>query len=117
MKKLDYSDFSKRIEEVAKARKIFIKSGITKNITIAFELYQAVLAEEQMDVTITKPQVPFEDIERPLCGECDKELQLDPRPRRIDNKLYASTWTCANCGMEYYTEKTAEQWYAELKKD
>ena len=117
MKKLDYTEFKNRLSEVAKARKIFIKSGITKSITDAFQLYQDILADEQMDVVITKINTPFENIARPQCDECDSELKLDRRPRSIDGKLYPTTWICENCGMEYYTKKTAEEWYNELRKD
>jgi len=117
MRDLTYTEFQSRINETAKARKIFIKSGITKNITEAFQLYQDILADEQMEVMITKTQMPFENIERPRCEECDSELKLSPRPQRIDGKLYPTTWMCESCGMEYYTEKTAEEWYEELRKD
>lgn len=117
MKKIDYKEFRLRVKEVAKARKIFIKSGITNNITEAFQLYQEVLADEKMEVIVRKSQMPFENIERPRCDECDSELKLSTWPIRIDGETYPTTWKCENCGMEYYTEKTAEEWYMELKNE
>jgi len=114
MKNLNYEEFQERISEVAKSRKIFIPH-ITKNISIAFELYQEALAEEQMDVMISKINTPFGNIERPRCDECDTELKLDTMPRHIEGNFYPTTWICEECGTEYYTEKTANEWYEELK--
>lgn len=116
MKNLNLKEFNKRFNEVAKARKIFIPH-ITKNITIAFQLYQEIFAEEQMAVTIGKINTPFGDIERPRCDECDTEMQLNPMPKQIGDKIYPSTWICPKCKIEEYTEKTVEQWYEELRKD
>ena len=117
MKKINYTEFQSRLSEVAKARKIFIKSGITKNITDAFQLYQDILAEEQREVIITKLQTPIENMERPQCDECDSDLKLSTRPQSIDGKIYHTTWICEKCGMEYYSEKTVEEWYDILRKD
>ena len=115
MKNLDFKEFKNRTSEVAKARKIFIPH-ITKNITVAFQLYQEILAEEQMAVTIGKINTPFGNIERPRCDECDAEMQLNPMPKKIGEKIYPSSWIC-KCGVEEYTDKTPEQWYEELRKD
>jgi len=114
MKKLNLDEFQKRINETVKARKIFVKSGITNNITVAFQLYQDIFAEEQMQIMISGINTPFGNIERPTCDECGEEMRLDPRPKKIGDKIYPSTWVC-KCGMEEYTEKTVEQWYKELR--
>jgi len=114
MKNLNFNEFQKRIGTVAKARKIFIPH-ITKNITIAFQLYQDILAKEQMAVMISKINTPFGNIERPRCDECDTEMMLNPAPKKIGDKTYPTTWICPKCKIEEYTEKTAEQWYEELK--
>ena len=113
MKKLNLDEFQKRINETVKARKIFIKSGITNNITVAFQLYQDILADEEMAVMISGINTPFGNIDRPIC-DCGLEMRLDPRPRKIGDKVYPTTWVC-KCGIEEYTDKTVEQWYEELK--
>ena len=115
MKNLDWKEFQKRTNEVIKARKIFIKSGITNNITVAFQLYQDLLAKEQMAVMISKINTPFGNIERPLCDACDSEMQLNPMPKKVGDKIYPSTWVCPKCKIEEYTEKTPQEWYEELK--
>lgn len=48
---------------ILNARRIFIDSGVTKNITIAYELYQAVLAEKD-NISESVP----EKITCPECG-------------------------------------------------
>ena len=114
MKDLSFKDFQNRLQEVAKARKIFIPY-VTNNITVAFQLYQDILAEEQMQVMISKINTPFGNIERPRCDECDSDMQLDTRPRTIGDIVYPTTWICSKCKIEEYTGKTAEEWYEELK--
>lgn len=49
MKKLSFKEFDQKSRDVIKARKIFIKSCVTKNLTVAYELYKEVLAEENQD--------------------------------------------------------------------
>lgn len=110
-------EFQERLNTVAKARKIFIESGLLpdKNITHAMQLYQDIFAEEEMAVTISKINTPFGNIERPRCDECDSEMKLNQMPKKIGNKVYPTTWVCTKCSIQEYTEKTAEQWYEELK--
>jgi len=117
MKHLSYEEFKKRIEEVNKARKIFIKSGLTKNITKAFEIYQELLIaeEDQLSLTIDNEQLPFNNVERPTCSECDTELKIRTAPRTIDGNHYRTAWVCENCGIEYYSELTAKEWYVKLR--
>lgn len=115
MRVLTFEEFKNRTIEVAKARRIFIESGFTNNITLAFEIYQEILGEETYDLFITNRQKPFNNITRPLCSECDTELKLDMVPRKINNKLYLSTWVCINCGAEFYSQKSPREWYEELK--
>jgi len=115
MKVLTFEEFQQRTNEVIKAQRIFVGSGITKNITTAFTLYQEILADEQFDLFVTNKQTPFANITRPLCSECNEELKLDPAPRLVNGEEFLSTWICSNCGAEFYTKKTPRQWYEELK--
>ena len=114
MKTLDWNEFQERIEITAKARKIFIPH-ITKNITVAFDLYQEVLAKEQMAVTISKINTPFGNIERPLCDVCDSEMQINTRPQTVGDKIYPTSWICPKCKIQEYSEKTPQEWIEELK--
>jgi len=120
MEKMKYKEFQNRMSEVAKARKIFIPH-ITKNISIAFELYQKVLAEEKMEVFIStleggnKPMTPFDDYERPTCDECGKELGLKINAKDEAGINHPTAWVC-ECGIEYYSDKTVREWMEELSE-
>ena len=115
MKRLTYDEFQSRVSDAIKAREIFIRSGITNNISVAFELYQALLAEEKKQTFISRMDNPISDAERPECSECGEPLKLDPNPKVIEGEAYPTTWICTKCGVEYYTKKTVEEWIEELK--
>jgi len=112
LENLKMAEFNKRIQEVAKARKIFIPH-ITKNITIAFTLYQEVLADDKIEVMIKKSDTPFGNITRPVCDECGKPLGLKIKALDQNGKTWPTAWVC-ECGLEYYSEKSAQDWYEEL---
>jgi hypothetical protein len=121
MKAINYEEFTNRIKEVAKARKIFIPS-ITNNISVAFDLYQEVLAEEKRDVFIStaiggnEPQTPMHDFERPKCPDDDKALYLKVMALDKNGKMWNTAWYCKTCGSEFYSDKTTGDWVKELEK-
>ena len=47
MKKLSFEEFDQKAREVMRSRKIFIKSCVTNNLTVAYELYKKVLRDEE----------------------------------------------------------------------
>jgi len=114
MKKLNLGEFQARINEVAKARDIFIKTGVTNNITVAYHMYLKVFDKDEMDVMISGINTPWGNITRPTCDECGEEMKLNPMPRKIGDTIYPTSWIC-KCGVEEYTEKTVEEWFKELK--
>jgi len=123
MKKLKFNEFNERISEVAKARKIFIPN-ITKNISIAFELYQELLVDEaeKLPPTIATSKggnrslTPFDDYIRPRCDECNAELRLKQQAIDPAGKTHNTAWICG-CGMEYYSDKTVPEWLEEVKNE
>jgi len=120
MKKLTYKEFEERVEAVAKASKIFIPH-ITTNISIAFELYQTILAEEERALIIStfeagqKALTPMDDYERPTCPECDVVMRLKIFAKDSEGKEWATAWVCGQCFAEFYSDKTPEEWMKELK--
>lgn len=124
MKKLTQEEFQERTQVVARARKIFIESGLTKNITDAFILYQEVLAEREREIFIkstTGGRLPaaLDAYERPKCPECgaDMGLRIIKQPQGRENvKGYKTCWECFKCGHEDYSHKTVEDWMKELKR-
>lgn len=121
MKDITFSEFSKRLTEVAKARKIF--APITgKNITEAFTFYQEILADEKRDVLIStqkggkKPLTPLDNYIRPRCRECDEDMRLQINVPDMDGKIWKTAWHCLKCLTYYYSDKTAREWMDELPK-
>jgi uncharacterized protein with PIN domain len=123
MKKLTYTEFMVRINEVNKARKIFIHSGITDNITKAFELYQEILADDELkqDVSVSthimgrRAQTIFDDYQRPKCPECNIDLRIRLNPTDENGKQWNTAWVCETCYAEFYSDNTVNDWMRELK--
>jgi hypothetical protein len=120
MKTMTFDEFSKRVNEVAKARKIFIPT-VTNNISMAFDLYQEVLAEEKMEVFVTtamggnRSLEPMDDFETPKCPECQSSMRMRVMAKDADGKEWPTSWYCTTCFSEYYSEKTIADWMKELK--
>ena len=118
---MDYKEFQERLNATAKARKIFIPH-ITKNISVAFALYQDVLADEKMAAFIStaaggnRPLTPLDDFERPRCDECNCELRLKINATDEEGTKHPTSWVC-ECGMEYYSGKTVKEWLEVLSEN
>jgi uncharacterized protein with PIN domain len=123
MKKLTFVEFQDRLKEVSKARAIFIKSGITDDLTVAFTLYQTILADEEKKAFVStteggkRPVTFLDDYERPKCPECQTDLMLQMFAKDEALKVWPTAWVCTNCKAEFYSEKTLEDWTKELKKN
>lgn len=122
MKNLTEKEFYDRTLTVARAQKIFIDSGITKNITDAFKLYQEILAEQEREIFITsmnggKLPSALDKYIRPKCSQCGKDMGLrivnEPKGYRNING-YKTCWECYNCAHEEYSYKTIDEWMKEL---
>lgn len=127
MKRISFEEFRDRTEAVAKARKISIPH-LTKNITIAFEIYQEIFAEQERDRFLTTAtggraaMTWLDQYERPSCPLCKEFLYL-----RIIRDLkglsnqrgWKTCWECLgpNCAYEEYSEKTVEEWVRQLRRN
>lgn len=126
MKKLTYDEFHDRVRALSRARKIFIPM-LTKNISIAFELYQEVLAETERDLFLTAatggraPMTWLDQFERPVCPECGEPLYLriikEPKGPK-NQKGWVTCWGCLgpSCFYEGYSKKNVAEWVRELRK-
>jgi len=121
MKKLTREEFQDRLNAICRARKIFIESGLTNNISVAFEIYQELLAEQERKVRITKELADgrigtmFDDYERVECPECGAVMMF--RTVSGDERFH-SQLVCSNpeCDAAFFSEKNLEQWRKELVK-
>jgi len=118
MKKMNYTEFQHRVNEVNKAYRIF--KPLTTNMTEAFRLYQEVLAEEKMELFISieafgnRPMTPIDDYERPLCPDCNSPMRfriIPPNEENVNTQL-----VCENCDLVLDSEKTIQEWYQMLEK-
>jgi hypothetical protein len=121
MKRLTEEEFRDHIErEVAiqRAREIFIKSDITKNITVAFEMYQAILAEQEREINIVhpndKPVSIFDTLPRPKCDLCGSDMLIRFLPPNTE-KITSQT-ICSNCDNVLDFDLTPDQWVDLLKE-
>lgn len=127
MKRISYSEFQDRAEAIVRARKIFIPH-LTKSITVAFELYQEILAEQERDrflTTVTGGRALMtwlDQYERPSCPLCKEPLYLRiiRDPKGLGNqKGWKTCWECLNpnCAYEEYSEKTVGEWVRQLRRN
>lgn len=126
MKKIGQEEFHDRIGAIIRARKIFIPH-LTKNITIAFELYQEVLAEQKRMRFLTVatggrlPPSQLDQYERPLCPQCKEPLYLrvinEPKGRG-NRKGWKTCWICMKpqCIYERFSKRSLNDWMRKLKK-
>jgi hypothetical protein len=118
MKKLNFNEFQKRINEVNKAYRIF--NPLTNNMTEAFRLYQEVLAEEKMELFMfveawgNRPMTPVDDYERPLCPDCQSPMRFRMIPPNDEGVI--TQLVCENCDLVLDSEKTMPEWFKILEK-
>jgi len=118
MKRLTKEEFQERAQAGIRARRIFIPH-FTKSITVAFELYQEVLAEQERKLVLEEERkhhygILSEKI-RPLCPECGNELflRIISAPIGPQNKKgYNSAWVCStgDCIHEEFSTNTLQDW-------
>ena len=100
MHKLSEAEFRDRVQAVARARGIFIKSGLTDHIGHAFELYQEILAETQRPLTLetggsgNRQRSYFDKYERLKCPDCGADLLI--RPLHYNPEGFQFQLICSN---------------------
>jgi len=128
MNKLTEQEFQDRISALTKARKIFIPH-MTKNISIAFELYQKVLAKQKQDIFLNTakagraPRTWLDKYERPECPECGEVLYLRSIcgkgiKQHGNLKGWKTCWECLGprCMYEAYSRKSIGKWMKRLRR-
>lgn len=137
MKILSPNEFKRRALAVSHARKIFIPH-VTKNITIAFEMYLQVMYDmiEPMRLRLTsrdggRPPTLLDTYVRPKCPKCGWDLFLRlissggkcPQtgkviPENANRFGWRSCWECVkgDCVYEEYSKKELKDWLMTLPK-
>jgi predicted RNA-binding Zn-ribbon protein involved in translation (DUF1610 family) len=94
MKKISEEDFRFRLLEIQKATKIFVETGLTRNITHAFAVYQELLALDETPVFLSSDTVLDEK-----CPACGKTLKI----KKACCNSTQMTKECV-CGWKSYVE-------------
>lgn len=120
MKRLTKEEFESRLMEINNAERIFIHSGLTKNISVAFEIYQRILGETSHDVQINnvisagRRGSELDGYNRPECPKCGKDMFIQVfRPgHHIKTRLICPDPSCP----AYDSDKDLDEWKAILKR-
>jgi hypothetical protein len=123
MKRMSKEDFADRVMALERARRIFIESGLTNNISIAFEAYQAILAESDRQLQVANDQIDgrfgsvLDEYERPECPACGRPMLLQifkaTEDRPETTRLFCSF---AKCDTAFDSDKTLDEWKDLLRK-
>jgi hypothetical protein len=122
MNKLNGEEFKDRIGAELRARRIFIDSGITRNISVAFGIYQNVLAERKRELVLKvgkhgdRPRTWFDQYERPRCPECGAELRFRPVPQNKEGVQMQLVCSSPSCDLVLDVNKTLAEFEKELVK-
>jgi hypothetical protein len=121
MNDMTEEEFRDRTQAIIRARKIFVASGVTKNIGVAFELYQAVCAERERELFISTQglgntiKTVMDKFERPLCPDCNAEMrfrQVQENPDGIKLQL-----VCTVCDTVLNSEQDLQWWMDNLREN
>ena len=94
IKKIDREKFIEDTTAILDARRIFIDSNVTKNITVAYELYQEVLAEKEIKPKTQNPKLRTSII----CPECGSNNVIRVKPcGRFEGHEF-----CKDCNYEKF---------------
>jgi len=123
MKQLTEQEFKDRVEAIQRARKIFVMSGLTDNISTAFAIYQEIFAETERQLLITTEQKvpigmrlsPLDDYERPKCPTCNEEMALRAIPE--NEQGFKTQWVCPTETCDVLnSENDINWWFDNLKR-
>ena len=101
---------------LAEARKLYIKTGKTNNISTALKWHLETLPEEER-IPLHWPaseeilqHSPLDDYIRPRCPECEYDLFLKSQCTGLGQGDRITVWVCKVCGHKDYSELTVQEW-------
>ena len=122
MNELTEEEFRERALTLHHARKIFIESGLTNNITRAFEAYQEILAKYKQDIFVStmvygNEKKTFMDFyERPSCPTCGSSMKFRLVPENTERIVTQLVCSNSGCDIVLNSEKDLNWWMQNLKK-
>jgi hypothetical protein len=122
MKQITEEEFTDRTLALQRARKIFMESGLTNNITHAFQAYQAIFAEREREIFLTTqvygnhPRTIMDSRERISCPQCGMPMMFRPVPPNAEGVNSQLVCSNDNCDLVLDSELTIAEWMKELKR-
>ena len=120
MNKLTEEEFRDRMEAIQRSKEIFIDSGITNNISVAFELYQKVFADRERQLFISanvegnRNRTVMDNYDRPKCPDCSSDMMFRVVPENGEG--VKSQLVCSKCELVLDSEKSLTEWMSILRK-
>lgn len=108
---------------ISRAKKEFMATNKTKNISEAFRLFIEAHPEECAGIpaTITpreidRPQTVLDDYERPACRKCGEPMFWKSGCASCRGPVKKNQWICKGCGFKRITKDTLEEALFKLRK-
>ena len=119
MKEMTREEFEDRAMALQRATEIFIKSGLTDNLTKAFEAYQAIFAERERQIFMssqvygTRPKTIMDNFERVKCPDCGADMMFR---KTLENPMGILTQlVCTKCDLVLNDKNDLDWWMKNLK--
>jgi hypothetical protein len=119
MKEINEEEFRDRLTAIQRATKIFLKTGLTDNVSHAFAAYQEIFAEREREIFIStqlqgnRPRTKMDKYERPKCPDCEADMmfrKIPDNPMKIKTQL-----VCSKCDLVLSDEHDLDWWMQNLK--
>lgn len=119
MRTLTEKEFADRVQALQRAKKLFIDTGLTNNITNAFIAYQTIFAEREREIFIhaaidrDDPEYYISSrYERVKCPDCGTDMKF----RLTPDTEYPTQLVCKNpdCDTLFSSKETMEWWMQNL---
>ena len=121
MKELTQDEFEDRAMALQRARRIFIETGLTNNLTHAFEAYQAIFAEREREIFIitqqygNKSRTFMDKYDRPKCVECGADMAFRQVPENREGVKVQLVCMNDKCDTVLNSENDITWWMQHLK--
>lgn len=122
MNKMTNEEAREQLIALQNAREIFVKTGLTNNITLALEAYQRVFAKHEIRQRLSTksdgnaPRTVMDSYERPLCPACGSEMKfrfVKDNPEGIKTQLICKN---SECNVVLSDTHDLEWWMKNLRK-
>jgi hypothetical protein len=121
MKTLTEEEFKDRLSAIQRSRRIFVETGLTNNITTAFEVYQSILAERDREIFMNtivngnRNPALMDKFERPKCPECNFDLMFRVVPPNDEGVVTQLVCNNPSCDVVLNSDKSLNEWMTILE--